>query len=131
MDLSSSGTEKSDLTKPMLAVGIVVGVIFLIIGFLDAIGGLETPLNWIDYVALALMGFSGPYGFYSNLQAQKGLPTSRPVSPTSSGMSPRPGRFGMTLAEAIKYRPGPVRAADARDPAHGGPDRMGSARGGR
>jgi flagellar protein FlaJ len=101
MDLKQLRNEKSDLTKPMLAVGIVVGVIFLIIGFLDAIGGLETPLNWIDYVALALMGFSGPYGFYSTYRHKKVCNIEARLPDFLRDVA-EAGRFGMTLAEAIK-----------------------------
>jgi flagellar protein FlaJ len=101
MDLKQLRNEKSDLTKPMLAVGIVVGVIFLIIGFLDAIGGLETPLNWIDYVALALMGFSGPYGFYSTYRHKKVCNIEARLPDFLRDVT-EAGRFGMTLAEAIK-----------------------------
>jgi archaeal flagellar protein FlaJ len=101
MDLKQLRNEKSDLTKTMLAVGIVIGVIFLIIGFLDAIGGLETPLNWIDYVALALMGFSGPYGFYSTYRHKKVCNIEARLPDFLRDVA-EAGRFGMTLAEAIK-----------------------------
>ena len=101
MDLKQLRNEKSDLTKTMLAVGIVIGAIFLVIGFLDAIGGLETPLNWIDYVALGLMGFSGPYGFYTTYKHKK-IHNIEARLPDFLRDVAEAGRFGMTLAEAIK-----------------------------
>lgn len=101
MDLKQLRNEKSDLTKTMLIVGIVIGAIFLVIGFLDAIGGLETPLNWIDYVALGLMGFSGPYGFYTTYKHKK-IHNIEARLPDFLRDVAEAGRFGMTLAEAIK-----------------------------
>jgi flagellar protein FlaJ len=101
MDLKQLRNKKSDLTKTMLVIGIVIGVIFLIIGFLDAIGGLETPLNWIDYVALGLMGFSGPYGFYTTYKHKK-IHNIEARLPDFLRDVAEAGRFGMTLAEAIK-----------------------------
>jgi flagellar protein FlaJ len=101
MDLKQLRNEKSDLTKTVLIIGIVIGVIFLIIGFLDAIGGLETPLNWIDYVALGLMGFSGPYGFYTTYKHKK-IHNIEARLPDFLRDVAEAGRFGMTLAEAIK-----------------------------
>jgi len=101
MDLKQLRNEKSDLTKTMLIDGIVIGAIFLVIGFLDAIGGLETPLNWIDYVALGLMGFSGPYGFYTTYKHKK-IHNIEARLPDFLRDVAEAGRFGMTLAEAIK-----------------------------
>jgi archaeal flagellar protein FlaJ len=101
MDLKQLKSAKSDLTKTMLIVGVVIGVLFLVIGFLDAIGGLETPLNWIDYVALGLMGMSGPYGFYTTYKHKK-VKNIESRLPDFLRDVAEAGRFGMTLAEAIK-----------------------------
>jgi archaeal flagellar protein FlaJ len=101
MDLKQLKSEKSDLTKTMLIVGIVIGTLFFLIGFLDAIGGLETPLNWIDYVALGLMGVSGPYGFYTTYKNKK-IKNIEARLPDFLRDGAEAGRFGMTLAEAIK-----------------------------
>ena len=101
MDLKQLSSEKKDYTKTMLTVGIVVGIIFFAIGFLDAIGGLETPLNWIDYVALGLMGISGPYGFYTTYK-HKQIRNIEARLPDFLRDVAEAGRFGMTLAESIK-----------------------------
>jgi flagellar protein FlaJ len=101
MDLKQLSSEKKDYTKTTLIAGVVVGVIFLIIGFLDAIGGLETPLNWIDYVALGLMGISGPYGFYTTYK-HKQIRNIESRLPDFLRDVAEAGRFGMTLAESIK-----------------------------
>ena len=101
MDLKQLSSEKKDYTKTTLIVGIVVGVIFFIIGFLDAIGGLETPLNWIDYVALGLMGMSGPYGFYTTYKHKQMMNIEARLPDFLRDVA-EAGRFGMTLAESIK-----------------------------
>ena len=101
MDLKQLSSEKKDYTQTTLIIGIVVGVIFFVIGFLDAIGGLETPLNWIDYVALGLMGISGPYGFYTTYK-HKQVRNIEARLPDFLRDVAEAGRFGMTLAESIK-----------------------------
>jgi flagellar protein FlaJ len=101
MDLKQLSSERKDYTRTMLIAGIVVGIIFFFIGFLDAIGGLETPLNWIDYVALGLMGISGPYGFYTTYK-NKQIKNIEARLPDFLRDVAEAGRFGMTLAESIK-----------------------------
>jgi archaeal flagellar protein FlaJ len=101
IDLKQLSSEKKDYTKTALIVGVVLMIIFFFIGFLDAIGGLETPLVWIDYVALGLMGMSGPYGFYTTYKNKqiKGIEARLPDFLRDVAEA---GRFGMTLAESIK-----------------------------
>jgi flagellar protein FlaJ len=101
MDLKQLSSHKKDYTKTTLMVGLLIGFIFFFIGFLDAIGGLETPLNWIDYVALGLMGISGPYGFYTTYK-NKQVRNIEARLPDFLRDVAEAGRFGMTLAEAIK-----------------------------
>jgi flagellar protein FlaJ len=101
MDLKQLSSERKDYTKTALIIGVVLGVVFFFIGFLDAIGGLNTPLNWIDYVALGLMGISGPYGFYSTYK-HKRIRSIEARLPDFLRDVAEAGRFGMTLAESIK-----------------------------
>ncbi|HUT27295.1 MAG TPA: type II secretion system F family protein [Methanomassiliicoccales archaeon] len=75
--------------------------LFFFIGFLDAIGGLETGLDWIDWVAIGLMAVCGPYGFYSTNQFKKTRQIESRLPDFLRDVS-EGGRFGMTLAESIK-----------------------------
>ncbi|MCG7841064.1 MAG: hypothetical protein MIO87_04025, partial [Methanomassiliicoccales archaeon] len=75
--------------------------LFFFIGVLDAIGGLETGLEWIDWVAIGLMAVCGPYGFYSTYQFKKTREIESRLPDFLRDVS-EGGRFGMTLAESIK-----------------------------
>jgi flagellar protein FlaJ len=101
MDLTQLTSKKKDYTQRMLIIGVLIGVLFFVIGFLDAIGGLETPLAWIDYVMLGLMGMTGPYGFYTTFK-HKRIAKIEARLPDFLRDVAEAGRFGMTLAESIK-----------------------------
>jgi len=66
LDLGQITGRKRDLSRTILMVGAVVMAIFFFIGFLDAIGGLKTGFEWIDYLAFGL----GTVRILHHLQAQ-------------------------------------------------------------
>jgi flagellar protein FlaJ len=101
MDMKELTRRKTDYGRTLLIVGLVIAIILFAIGFLDAIGGLETPLLWIDYVALGLMAVCGPYGFYTTHKHKK-IKDIEARLPDFLRDVAEAGRFGMTLAEAVK-----------------------------
>jgi flagellar protein FlaJ len=101
LDLDQLKTSRRDYARIILIVGIVVAVVLLFVGFLDAIGGLNTGLEWIDFLAFGLMAMSGPYGFYMTSRHKK-IKEIESRLPDFLRDVAEAGRFGMTLAEAIK-----------------------------
>jgi len=101
IDLNQLDLKKKDYSRLILIIGIVVAAILFFLAFIDAIGGLATPLEWIDYVTLGLIGFTGPYGFYMT-RKQKHIHEIETRLPDFLRDVAEAGRFGMTLAEAIK-----------------------------
>jgi flagellar protein FlaJ len=101
LDISQIKTRKSDYGRTILLVGVVIAIILFFIGFLDIIGGLKTGLKWIDFVAFGLMAISGPYGFYMSYRHKK-IKEIESRLPDFLRDVAEAGRFGMTLAEAVK-----------------------------
>lgn len=101
LDLSQLTTKKRDYARTILIIGTVVAVILFLIGAIDAIGGLKTGLKWIDFVAFGLMAISGPYGFYVTYRHKKVKEIESRLPDFLRDVA-EAGRFGMTLAEAVK-----------------------------
>ncbi|TFG55454.1 MAG: type II secretion system F family protein [Methanomassiliicoccus sp.] len=101
LDIGQLTLKKRDYSKSLLIIGGVLMALFFFIGVLDAIGGLETGLEWIDWVAIGLMAVCGPYGFYSTYQFKKTREIESRLPDFLRDVS-EGGRFGMTLAESIK-----------------------------
>jgi len=101
LDIRQLTLKKRDYSRSLLIIGGVFMALFFFIGFLDAIGGLETGLDWIDWVAIGLMAVCGPYGFYSTNQFKKTRQIESRLPDFLRDVS-EGGRFGMTLAESIK-----------------------------
>lgn len=101
LDIEQLTLKKRDYSKILLIIGGVVLAFFLFLGIVDAIGGLETGLEWIDWVALGLMALCGPYGFYSTYQFKKVKEIESRLPDFLRDVA-EGGRFGMTLAESIK-----------------------------
>ena len=70
-------------------------------GFIDAIGGLDLPGEWVDYLFFGLMALSGPYGFYRTYQMKKVRDIEKRLPEFLRDVA-EAGRFGMTLSQAIK-----------------------------
>jgi archaeal flagellar protein FlaJ len=101
LDIKEITKRKQDYSKLLLYIGITVAAILFAIGALDAIGGISTGLLWIDYVALGLMAICGPYGFYQT-RKYKRIKEIESRLPDFLRDVAEAGRFGMTLAEAVK-----------------------------
>jgi flagellar protein FlaJ len=101
IDLNQIDLKKLDYSKTILIVCGVVAALLFAMAFLEAIGGLDTPLLWIDYVFFGLMAFSGPYGFYQSAQKKKVRDIEVRLPEFLRDVA-EAGRFGMTLAQAIK-----------------------------
>jgi flagellar protein FlaJ len=101
LDVEQLTLKKRDYSRTLLIGGFIAMIAFFFIGALDAIGGLETGLEWIDWVAIGMMAVCGPYGFYTtyNFKKVKEIESRLPdfLRDVAEG-----GRFGMTLAESIK-----------------------------
>jgi flagellar protein FlaJ len=101
IDLDQLDLKKMDHSRTILYVGLFVGAILFVMAFLEGIGGLDTALLWIDYVILGLMVITGPYGFYVGIQ-RKRIKEIESRLPEFLRDVAEAGRFGMTLAQAIK-----------------------------
>ncbi len=101
LDIEQLTLRKRDYSRMLLIIGGVIMAFFVFLGVIDAIGGLETGLEWIDWVAMGLMALCGPYGFYSTYQFKK-IREIESRLPDFLRDVAEGGRFGMTLAESIK-----------------------------
>jgi flagellar protein FlaJ len=101
LDIEQLTLRKRDYSRMLLIIGGVIMAFFVFLGVIDAIGGLETGLDWIDWVALGLMALCGPYGFYTTYQFKK-IREIESRLPDFLRDVAEGGRFGMTLAESIK-----------------------------
>lgn len=100
MDINQLKVAKRDYAKRILMFSVIIAAVFFAIGAIDAYGGLETPLDWIQYVAIGLMIICGPYGFYVSMQ-NKRIRDIESRLPDFLRDVAEAGRFGMTLAEAV------------------------------
>lgn len=101
IDLDQLDLKKLDYSQTILIISGVIGALLFALAFLEGIGGLDTPLMWIDYVFFGLMAASGPYGFYKSAQ-RKRIRDIEVRLPEFLRDVAEAGRFGMTLAQAIK-----------------------------
>ncbi len=101
LDLSQLDSKKMDFGRTILIISVIIGGLLFMVGAVEAIGGISTPLTWIDYLFLGLMAISGPYGFYSS-NRRKRIKDIEARLPDFLRDVAEAGRFGMTLAEAIK-----------------------------
>jgi len=93
--------KKTDYSRLLLIIGIIVAIIMFFLAFLTAINSISSGFLWIDFVAIGLMAICGPYGFYttSKYKKVKEIETRLPDFLRDVAEA---GRFGMTLAEAVK-----------------------------
>ncbi|MDD1772571.1 MAG: type II secretion system F family protein [Methanomassiliicoccales archaeon] len=101
LDLGQLSSRKRDYSKTLLMIGAAIMAVLFFIGFLDAIGGFETGLDWIDWVAMGLMAVCGPYGFYSTHEYNRVRDIESRLPDFLRDVA-EGGRFGMTLADSIK-----------------------------
>jgi len=93
-------TEKADVKSTVIGVSVMLVAVFSFAAVLDAIGSVDLPLEWIDYVIFALLGLLIPYGFYMSAK-EKHTREIETRLPDFLRDVAEAGRFGMTLADAI------------------------------
>lgn len=101
IDLDQLNLKKLDYSMTILGVSVAIGALVFVMGFIDAIGGIDLPMEWIDYVMIGLMIICGPYGFYTS-QKRKRIQDIEKRLPEFLRDVAEAGRFGMTLSQAIK-----------------------------
>ena len=101
IDLNQLNLNRLDHGKTILIISGVIGALLFAMGFLDAIGGLNLPGEWVDYLFFGLMALSGPYGFYRTYQMKKIRDIEKRLPEFLRDVA-EAGRFGMTLSQAIK-----------------------------
>jgi len=101
LDIGQLNLKKNDYSRLLFIVGVVGLVLCVLVGVIDAIGGFETGLMWIDWLAIGLMCLCGPYGFYTSYRYKKVLEIESRLPDFLRDVS-EGGRFGMTLADSIK-----------------------------
>lgn len=101
IDLDQLDLKKLDYSRTILIVCGVIAAVLFAMAFLEAIGGIDTPFIWVDFVFFGLMAISGPYGFYKSAQMKK-IRDIEVRLPEFLRDVAEAGRFGMTLAQAIK-----------------------------
>jgi len=93
-------------TQKAEKMGMVIGItaasvaIFSFAAVLEAIGSVDLPLEWIDWVIFALLGMLIPYGFYMSA-LERNVREIETRLPDFLRDVAEAGRFGMTLADAI------------------------------
>jgi len=100
LDLNQLKVAKKDHGKTILTIGIVAAIVMFFLAALEAIGGIETPIEWITFVAFGLMAICGPYGFYVSMKYKR-IKEIESRLPDFLRDVAEAGRFGMTLADAV------------------------------
>jgi len=103
VDIDQLYTQQKDISKTLLLVGTLGLMAFIVVAVLMMMGKLDLGDNilWIHMVMIGLMCFAGPYGFYSSWK-QKKIKDIEKRLPDFLRDVAEGGRFGMTLAQAIK-----------------------------
>ncbi len=101
LDIGQLNLRRKDYSKTLLIIGIVGLVMCLVVAFIEMAEIVSTGLEWIYWVMLGLMIFSGPYGFYMSFQYKKTQEIETRLPDFLRDVA-EAGRFGMTLAQAIR-----------------------------
>jgi flagellar protein FlaJ len=101
LDIEQLNLRKRDYSKLLLIIGIVGLVICMVIAFVEIAELVNTGLEWIYWIMLGLMALSGPYGFYMSWQYKKTQEIENRLPDFLRDVA-EAGRFGMTLAQAIR-----------------------------
>jgi len=101
LDIEQLNLRRQDYSKLLLIIGIVGLVICMVIAFVEIAEVVSTGLEWIYWVMLGLMILSGPYGFYMSWQYKKTQEIENRLPDFLRDVA-EAGRFGMTLAQAIR-----------------------------
>lgn len=101
LDIEQLNLRRQDYSKLLLIIGIVGLVICMVIAFVEIAEVVDTGLEWIYWIMLGLMFLSGPYGFYMSWQYKKTQEIENRLPDFLRDVA-EAGRFGMTLAQAIR-----------------------------
>jgi len=101
LDIEQLNLRRQDYSKLLLIIGIVGLVICMVIAFVEIAEVVDTGLEWIYWIMLGLMILSGPYGFYMSWQYKKTQEIENRLPDFLRDVA-EAGRFGMTLAQAIR-----------------------------
>jgi len=101
LDIEQLNLRRQDYSKLLLIIGIVGLVICMVIAFVEIAEVVNTGLEWIYWIMLGLMFLSGPYGFYMSWQYKKTQEIENRLPDFLRDVA-EAGRFGMTLAQAIR-----------------------------
>jgi flagellar protein FlaJ len=101
IDLDQLNLNHLDHSKTIIVASVAAAALIFAMGFIDGIGGLTLPGEWIDYLILGLMAVCGPYGFYMSYKAKKVRDIEKRLPEFLRDVA-EAGRFGMTLSQAIK-----------------------------
>ena len=101
LDIKELDRNKRDYSRVLLIGGTIAAVIMFALAALTALGLVDTGLLWIDFLAIGLMAICGPYGFYTTHKYNKTKAIESRLPDFLRDVA-EAGRFGMTLAEAIK-----------------------------
>jgi archaeal flagellar protein FlaJ len=101
LDIEQLNMRRKDYSKTLLIIGIVGLVLCLAIALIEMADIVSTGLEWIYWVMLGLMILSGPYGFYMSFQYKKTQEIETRLPDFLRDVA-EAGRFGMTLAQAIR-----------------------------
>jgi flagellar protein FlaJ len=101
LDIGQLNLRRKDYSKTLLIIGIVGLVICLAIALIEMADIVSTGLEWIYWIMLGLMILSGPYGFYMSFQYKKTQEIENRLPDFLRDVA-EAGRFGMTLAQAIR-----------------------------
>ena len=93
-------TDKADKKDLVMGLTVALMVIFSLAAALEAIGSVDLPLDWIDWVIFAMLGALVPYGFYMSARERE-IREIETRLPDFLRDVAEAGRFGMTLADAI------------------------------
>lgn len=101
LDIEQLNLHKKDYSKLLLIIGIVGLVICVVIAFVEIAEVVSTGLEWIYWIMIGLMCLSGPYGFYMSWKYKKTQEIETRLPDFLRDVA-EAGRFGMTLAQAIR-----------------------------
>jgi flagellar protein FlaJ len=101
LDLNQLDIKKKDLSQTILIACVAIAVLLIVLGVMDGMKLMSLPLDWIDYLIFGLMAITGPYGIYTS-RKYKRIRDIETRLPEFLRDVAEAGRFGMTLASAIK-----------------------------
>jgi len=93
-------SEKSDKMGLVIWVTAAAVLIFGFAAAVEALGSVDLPFDWIDWVIFALLGMLIPYGFYASAREAETREIEMRLPDFLRDVA-EAGRFGMTLADAI------------------------------